>query len=118
MVQYTWKVPAVLNGPIGALSFPLNCNLTVGAPGSWAGFCSLPTQLPLTMICGDVLSSTRLTDSPFLMVTLFWRKSAPPICTVGPAAATLLSLIVQAANKIVSKPNTTVANNAFLYMFQ
>src|SRR5947209_20342229 len=64
MVQYTWNVPAVLNGPIGALSLPLNCNFTVGAPASWAGFCVLPAQLPLTMMWGDVLSSTRLTASP------------------------------------------------------
>src|SRR5947209_10333451 len=70
------------------------------------------------MVWGEVLSSTRLTESPFLTVTLFCRKSAPPICTVGPATAALLSLIVQAANKIVNKPNTTVANNTFLYMFR
>src|SRR5207237_5372616 len=64
MVQYTWNVPAVLNGPIGVLSLPLNVNLTVGAPASWAGFCVVPSQLPFTTICGDELSSTILTDSP------------------------------------------------------
>ena len=60
-------MPDVLNGPTVALSLPLSVAFTVGAPLSVAGCGVSPFQVPFLMMCCADESSTRVSESPFLM---------------------------------------------------
>src|SRR5579883_1695092 len=116
MVQYSLNVPAVVKGPADLLSPPEKLRLTVGAPASLAGFCVVPSQVPLVIICGAVAVSTSVIDSPFLMVIVVSLKLDAPILTCGPLEMLLSSRIVQAANKMVSRAKLVMTNKNFLYM--
>src|SRR5579885_3076650 len=116
MVQYSLNVPAVVKGPADLLSPPAKLMLTVGAPASLLGFGVVPSQVPLTIICGAVAVSTSVIDSPFLIVTVLSMKSEGPILTCGPVEIVLASRIVQAANRTVSRAKPVMTNKNFLYM--
>ena len=109
-------MPALLNGPIVPLSFPLNDAFTVGAPFSVAGLATPLTQLPFRMIWGDGAVSTRLSISPLWMVIELSVNVAPPICTVGPLLALLVSTMAQAAKRTVSRPNRANPIEILLYI--
>src|SRR6266568_3407336 len=81
MVQYRWKVPAVLNGPIVWLSLPWNCWLTVGAPLSVIGLAVPFTQEPFMILCVTAASSIRFRLLPLLIVTDDCTKFVLPIWT-------------------------------------
>ncbi len=115
IVQYNSNLPAVLNGPIVALSPPLKVRSTVGAPGSVFSTALPFTHEPFLMICSTETSSTSAREDPFVMVTEGVVKLALPICAAGPEAA-LSSRMAQAASVVVRIAKRRSPTNTFLYI--